>query len=258
MDRSTMKNRRMMERDAQVAELKKTLSDMEASRQRKQLALLRRNEEMIHRDAARHEQFLREYKTPEQLAEEAAQVEVMRLQAIMESLLDDEDDRRTWLEEEEAVEHKLLLQELRLAFVCITVYAVQAEYQKIDFQKQLKQEELARVQASYEKLKVTLSAEESEKRRQVERVCNTEWRVLESMKRADDHRCQLEEQKRNEEEQKREVLQAQEQNQKDERQGTMLLEEEEDNLQREYQERLLRIETKFKEGAARCHTTTYQ
>ncbi|CUI14391.1 unnamed protein product [Bodo saltans] len=218
---------------------------MEVRQHRKQLDNLKRNESMAHRDAERHAEFLKTYKTAEQLAAEAATLEVERLQRIIDSLRDHEDDDRMLLEEEEAVENKLMLQLNRLSFVSLTVAVVHAEYQKLDNQKQLRVEEQRRVVASYEKLKVTLSSEETEKRRQVERACTADWRVFENMKRTDYRKVELEISKKDEEARKQEESAQKERNVQEDRIGSRLLEEEEDELVRAYEECALRISTRF-------------
>lgn len=240
------KNRRALDRDQQISDLKKQLSDIEVRQHRKQIGCVQRNEAMIERDAARHEEFLRTYKTPEQLAAEAAALEVQRLQRIIDSLRDDEDDDRMLLEEEEAVENKLMLQYNRLAFVSLTVAVVHAEYQKLDNQKQLRLEEQRRVVASYDKLKVTFSTEESEKRRQIERACTADWRVFENMKRTDYRKVELEISRQDEEMRRCAESAAKERNVEEVRIGSKLLEEEEDELMRSYEERASRITFRFK------------
>jgi hypothetical protein len=245
MERLGNKNRRALDRDQQISEFKKQLSEMEARLHRKQLECLKRNEIMAERDAVRHAEFLTTYKTPEQLAAEAAELEVRRLQGIIDSLRDKEDDDRMLLEEEEAVENKLMLQHNRLAFVSLTVAVVHAEYQKLDNQKQLRLEEQRRVVASYEKLKVTLSAEETEKRRQVERTCTADWRVFENMKRTDYRKVEFEISKKYEEMKKQAESAQKERNVEEDRIGSRLLEEEEDGLVRAYEERALRISARF-------------
>lgn len=245
MERLPNKTRRTLDRDEQIAELKRQLAEMETSRQRKQLELTRRNEVMIVRDTERHEQFLRDFKTPEQVAAEAAQREVERIQVILDALQDREDDARLILEEEEQMENKLLHQENRLTFICLGVAVLYADYERCELQKALKQQELARVMASYDKLKQTLRSEESEARRQVERLYAGDWRVLENMKKNDYARVQNEVQRIAEEQRQRLERANAEKNQEDERKETELLEAEEDELWRRYQEKLTMIETRY-------------
>lgn len=255
MERLGNRNRRSLDRDNQISELRKQLAEMDARQQRKQMENLKRNELMAARDAERHAEFVRTYKTPEQLAAEASALEVQRLQKIIDSLRDDEDDDRMLLEEEEAVENKLMLQHNRLAFVSLTVSVVHAEYQKHELQKQLRLEEQQRVVASYEKLKVTLGSEETERRRLVERACTADWRVLESMKRTDYNKAEAESMRRLEESQREESAQK-ERIVEEVRIGSRLLEEEEDALIRSYEERAVRIATKFQAMMHPCAVQT--
>lgn len=242
--------RKVLDRDEQILTLKKQLSEMESKRQQKQLELMRRNEALIARDTVRHQQFLLDYKTPEQLAAEAAALEVERIQGLIHHLLDQEDDGRSSLEEEESVEYRLLLQENRLQFNCMTLAAVYAEYEKIEFQRALRREELARVQASYEKLKVTLASTETESRRQLERAYTNEWRVLENIKRSDHARCLAEIQRREEELRQHHEAELAKRVQADVDTGQQLLEAEESALELDIERRIKRIETGYQSSAS--------
>lgn len=245
VDKGAM-TRKALDRDEQIVSLKKQLLELESRSQQKQLALMRKNEMMAARDEARHEQFLREYKTPEQLAAEAAAMEVQRIQGLLNRLMESEDDGRSSLEEEEGVEYRLMLQENRLRFNCITLSAVYAEYEKQEFQKALRREELARIQASYEKLKLTLASTETESRRQLERVHTNEWRVLENLKKSDHARCTAELQRREAEQLQAELAEIAKRAQAVADNGQQILEAEEDALQAEIRSRIERIETGFR------------
>lgn len=240
--------RRALDRDDQIADMKRMLEEMESSRRKKDLELMKKNELLVARDNARHEEFLEKYKTPEQLAAAAAAVEVKRIEGLKESLQDREDEARSVLEEEEAIESKIVWQESRLEFICITVAAVHAEHCKIEHQRVLKEEAIERLRNSYEKLKVTLSTEESDKRRVVERVYNQEWRVLEAMKLSDRQKVASECERRHTEEVQAQKIEEAKKVEEMMCKGALELNAEEDSLERELEEMTARITRSYRQA----------
>jgi hypothetical protein len=178
-----------MDADADILQLKELLREMEKSRVQKNLALRRRNEIMAARDAQRHARFLAEFKTEEQIAAERAAEEVRRLQAAMSDRIVEEDDARAALEEEEALESRIMMQQLRLDLIGSTFRFVNAVYDRVAHQRVAQEEAKRRRIASFQKLLEAVAAAEAEDRRKIVKGADQDLRVMLSLKQKDREKC---------------------------------------------------------------------
>lgn len=145
---------------AEIRKLEEHLEELRKHRFLKNTALHKHNEKMIARDAERHERFLLDFKTPEQLAEEQRQQRLRELEAKLDDLVAAEDDARELLEVEEQLENRIQMQEHHLKLICLTLAVVHSEYDRRENQRKLLIEECNRKAKSYDKLLDTLKSEE--------------------------------------------------------------------------------------------------
>jgi hypothetical protein len=181
---------------SEIKALEDHLEELRKQRMQKNVALMQKNSKLIARDAERHERFLRDFKTPEQLAAEKRELVLRQLAAMLDELVDHEDDARDMLEVEEQLESRILMQEHHLNLVCLTLAVVHSEYDRRDNQRKLLIEECNRRAKAYDKLIDTLKSQEFTARKGVEKQESNEFREFRGMWKKEAERLTLLEKQR--------------------------------------------------------------
>lgn len=153
-----------------IKQLKAHLAELQRERARKTVDISARNVVMKERDEKRDRVFHATYLSREELERIACEREVQRIQGKMEELVVVEDEHRSFEEEEELHEFKLVMHDHHMSMICLTVRLVTAEVERREHLARQQREARARLELTYDSLKAGLLNEATAGARQIART----------------------------------------------------------------------------------------